>query len=265
MHIVQALVAIHERYLSSTPDIQRSVAEIYHWSRAAALFNQKLSEPVEPNDRDPLWAAAAMMGTVSFSSIGGSRPEEAWPLRQSRSTDLQWLKFSEGKMAIWHITNPMRLDSIFRPVALDYEVDGLLHAVTSSGIEGAAQMFTKLCDMDESSTVDNNPYHSAVHKISLLLYIDVDRSTVVRFLSFIGHMNPEYRVLLEKKDPRALLLLAYWFAKGCNSVWWVERRAVVECQSICLYLEKEYPAYTELHELLLYPKMQCGLVDFLEM
>jgi hypothetical protein len=67
---------------------------------------------------------------------------------------------------------------------------------------------------------------------------------------------------LEAKDHRALLLLAYWFAKVCNtSVWWLDRRATLECQAICLYLER-YSTDVVVHDLLEFPRAKCGIGPF---
>jgi hypothetical protein len=47
-----------------------------------------------------------------------------------------------------------------------------------------------------------------------------------------------YRNLLLEKDPRALLILGYWFAILCKlNQWWIDDRAKLECRSICMYLE----------------------------
>jgi hypothetical protein len=80
------------------------------------------------------------------------------------------------------------------------------------------------------------------------------------FLSFIGHMDPKYKALLHQKDPKALLLLSWWYGKMCQyNVWWQSRRMVLEGQAICLYLERECEE-EEIVGLLCYPKMMTGLI-----
>jgi hypothetical protein len=63
-------------------------------------------------------------------------------------------------------------------------------------------------------------------------------------------MQPHFKGLLERKDPRALLLLAYWYAKVSGSLWWMTRLAKLECQATCLYLERHYARETAIQELL---------------
>ena len=259
MHGVQTLTAIHDRYLSASPNLRQTNTEVYHLSRAAALFSRQLSAPVEPPDRDALWTTAVLLGAITFASIEASTPEEAWPLRQPEPSDLEWLRMSDSKAAIWNITNPLGPDSIFHTLADQYKTDYLVSAASRSGIEGIPSVFMQLYGLDNSSTAETSPYYAAVHALAPLMRIECDQSNFLRFLSIIGQMQPEFKRLLEQKDPRALLLLAYWYAKVCHAVWWVERRAILECQATCLYLERHHAGETAIQELLPFPKMRCGL------
>lgn len=54
-----------------------------------------------------------------------------------------------------------------------------------------------------------NPYYAAVHSLAPLLGVDCNHSTILRFLSYNSYMNAKFQDLLEKKDPRAMLLLAH--------------------------------------------------------
>jgi len=260
MHVVQTVTAIHERYLSTPFNPRPSITEVYHWSRAAALFHQKLSLPVQPLDRDALWATAILLATGAFSWIEASKPEEAWPLKRPEPSDLEWLRMSDGKMAIWDITDPLRPDSIFHSLTGDYQVHFVHLVATRSGIGGIPSAFIQLYGLDNWSTADNNPYYAAVYTLASLFPIKCDQSTIGQFLSFIIHMKPDFKRLLEQKDPRALLLLAYWYAMVCHSMWWLTRRATLECQATCLYLERYHAGEIAIQELLQVPKMQCGLV-----
>src|SRR4051812_10230370 len=102
MHATQALTAIHDRYLSSSSlssTAKLTTTETYHLSRGAALFSKKLSEPLQNSARDSLWATAALLGVISFSTIEAANPEEAWPLKPSEPSDFEWIGMSEHKAA----------------------------------------------------------------------------------------------------------------------------------------------------------------------
>lgn len=167
-------------------------------------------------------------------------------------------------MAIWNIANPLRPDSIFHTIADKDETGNLSSTTTTSWIIGVPSAFIQLCGLDNLSTADDNSYYTAVHALVPLLNIECDQSTIGRFLSFVSYMKPEFQGLLKRKDPRALLLLAYWYAKVCHSLWWIARRAMLECQATCLYLERYHASETAIQELLQFPRMRCGLVAEVE-
>ena len=80
--------------------------------------------------------------------------------------------------------------------------------VTAPGLEDLPPGF-KFCDLDASSNTGSNPYHAATSSLAQSLNSDSMFSIIMNFWSFVSNMRPEYKRLLERKDPRALLLLAY--------------------------------------------------------
>ena len=256
MHVVQTLTAIHDRYLTAPPDAPRTIAEVYHWSRAAALFNRKLSAPIQPHDRDALWACAALLGIVAFCSVGASTPETSWPLSRRMPGGPEWLIMCDGKKTIWKVASPLRPDSVFSSVASEYEFDSRPLEPTRPG---TGCIPATLFDLDDSSTSENNPYHTAVYTLAPLLDAKPPQPTTLKLFSFVDYMQPEFKRLLEHRDPRALVLMANWYAKLCHSQWWATRRAMLECQATCLYLERYHGDDSAIQELLQFPKMTCGL------
>ena len=91
MHIALALTLMHDRYLPGFADTPQSVTEAYHWYQGTAMFKRKLSRPIEPSERDALWAVAALLGVLSFAQIDATTYEEAWPLKAPSYSDLDWL------------------------------------------------------------------------------------------------------------------------------------------------------------------------------
>ena len=260
MHVVQTLTAIHDRFLTESPRSRLSVPEIYHWTQAVSLFNRKLSAPIAAVDRDSLWATAALLGAIAFSSIDATTPEEAWPLKPSDASDLDWLMMSEGKRAIWVIADPLRPDSVFHSLSEEFDNAYYFAPKFAPGIDGIPTAFIKLYGFDVTTTAESNPYHVAVRAICGMLDVECTQANVVKLFKFSSHMQPEFLCLMAQKDPRALLLVVYWYAKIQNAIWWVHRRANLEGQAICLYLERWYPHDTAIHDLLQFPKRSFGLV-----
>lgn len=261
--MVQALTALHDRHLSPTPNFRQTYAELYHASRAAALFNAKLSSPLKAEDRDPIWATAALLGIAAMCWMEASCVEEAWPLAPRGATDLDWIQMSEKKAAVWEITQPLREGGRFRHLAGEYQrnYEALRAAQVKTGIKELPSGLTNLCEVDEHSTEHNNPYFNALVGLACAMSVESTRANILVLLSFIGHMNPQFQKLLKEKDPRAMLLLAYWYAKIWDTTWWLERRSALECKAICLYLERYHADETRVLELLSVPKMRCGLAN----
>ena len=261
MHIIQTITEIHDRHLSSSFS-RPSTTELYHWSQGIALFNRKLSSPVRPHDHDPLVLTAAFLSTAAFSRIAASSPEEAWPLRQSEPLDLKWLNIYHGKAIIRNMMVPSRTNSFFQALSQSTHLrTGFLDCPTSeSGIWVMPPAFIRLYDLGNSSTAEKNPYHAPIEALIPLLHIESDQSNIPQFFLFANTIRNCFRDLLERKDPRALLLLSYWYATICRSLWWMTRRATLECHAICMYLERHHNGDKELMGLLQYPKVRSGLV-----
>lgn len=251
---------MHDRYLHDGNVIEQSTAEAYHWYKGTALFNQVLRGPVKPEEKDTLWATVALLGAIAFACVDARTPEQAWPLRPATGTDLEWLRMSDGKKSVMKIADPYRPDSAFAEVAPLHRKDFASMSSTDYKIEALPDGFVKLFDLGPSSTRQNNPYHSPAAVLSQLLEIECTQQTILKYLAFISFVEPEYKILLERKDPRALLLLSYWFAKICPyNQWWMQRRALLECQSICIFLRRYHWYDIEIQRLLHYPRMMCGL------
>lgn len=249
---------MHDRLSSVRGDPKRSLTETYHWSRGAALLNRKLASPIQPQDRDALWASAAMLGIANITSIEASTPEEAWPLSSSETSDLTWIHLAQGKKALWDATDPLRPDSIFHSMKDEYAT--MSSEPSLLALEGMLPGFVDLCRLYEPLAYQNNPYYSAVSVLSQLLPFKCTQATMKIYLLFLNFMKAPFKGLLHQKDSRALLIMAYWYGAMWDSLWWVERRARLECQAICLYLEKNHKSEKDIQTLLIFPQRKCGLI-----
>ncbi|WPH01150.1 Hypothetical protein R9X50_00398500 [Acrodontium crateriforme] len=261
-HVVLALVLMHDPYLSSEPFASPSTKESFHIYQGTALFGNKLYGPVKHEEKDALWSAAAILGCITIASIEATCAEESWPYRAPDPTDLDWLRMSEGKKEVWRICDPLRPDSVWSE-AIGYELNrhgDVPEVPQRPELDALHPFLIKIYDFDESAHANGDPYHTATSILTRVLGIPCNHSTILYFMSFIGHMDPAYIELLQQKDPRALLLLAWWWAKMCDyPVWWLHRRAKLECRAICLYLERDHSQEGEVIKLLQYAKVMCGL------
>ncbi|KAJ9611471.1 hypothetical protein H2200_004655 [Cladophialophora chaetospira] len=235
MHLIQAVTASHDRYVCGVATSRPSRTETYHLSQALATFQTILSRPIHPEDRDALMLAASLFGVISFFNLEATSIEEVWPLADS---DMSWLTLSDGKRAVWRVVGRPTPGSLWQEVASLYEKDGLKPVVTP---DHTPSVFDHLCSDDSSSpSAAANPYYKTARALVALLDLECDDSTWVQFLEFLCFVDPPFKMLLESRDPWALLILCYWYMKVCKGSWWVSSRGILQGQAICLYLERHH-------------------------
>jgi hypothetical protein len=237
MHGTLAVTAVHDRYLGLTLTHRRSLRESYHTSQCTTLFYKWLTqEPIKEEHKDALWAAAGTIGILTFSSMTASSPEQAWPLRTPEISDLEWLRLGAGKMTLFHLVDPLRPKSVFRPMSETFF--RMRTPVPATGIEGVSVELVQLCGLDESSTGENNAYFTVAHCLSRLLEVPKGEDSLGKVLRISSHMQNEFASCLEKKDPVALLLICLWYTRARGSKWWLDLRARYELPAICMYLQR---------------------------
>ncbi|KAH7413048.1 hypothetical protein BKA64DRAFT_719010 [Cadophora sp. MPI-SDFR-AT-0126] len=235
MHGSLAVALAYDRHLNSSSGSHSNLEECYHWSQSTILLKKRMTQPIEARDKDPIWGTAAALAILSFTSPEARRPEESWPLKSSGGSDLDWLRMSEGKMSLWHILNPLRPDSLFHMLSDTYML--MQSPFPEAGIDNIPAELAGLCCLEESSTVESNPYFQATHALSHSLCLPDNEVTTAQVQFFMRAIHGHFKDLLQDKDPVALLLLYMWYRKASRSIWWIELRARVECPAIRLYLQ----------------------------
>ncbi|KAI1741317.1 hypothetical protein F4680DRAFT_73426 [Xylaria scruposa] len=247
MHSSLAVALAYDRYQNSSGS-RRTLEECYHCSQSTVLFNRRLREPIETKDKDAIWGTAAALAIVSFSSPDVCGMEEAWPIKPSNYSDLEWVRMIKGKMSLWRIINPLRSDSIFRVMASAFA--DMNTPLPKKGIDGIPRALAIVCHLDDLSTAENNPYFNAAHAIAQIQGLSDSQVKTGHTLLFTRIIQGPFEFLLRGKDPVALLLLYLWYRKTERSIWWIELRARVECPCICSYLQLYHKEYSAVHAFL---------------
>lgn len=260
MHVVMTVTAMHDRYINGPMSSKISAFEIYHWNRAMAMFKQKLDMPLTSADKDPIWATYALLKGICLAHHDATCPEEAWPLNSAGSSPFDWIRLQYGVHAVWQLIYPLEPNSPFNDLVKQISQRLVLPRSSVKESESVPPLMAELFELDESSDDLNNPYYRAVPIISSLMEIDCNEDTIFQFFRFSAQLHPDLRRLLFVKEPRALLLLASWYAMVCGAIWHIRRRATIECQSICIYLERYHADNVTLQQLLRFPKSKCSLL-----
>lgn len=235
MHASLAVAFTYDRFMNGSLGCRRTVEECYHWSRSTILLKEQLRGPIQTKDKDPIWGTAAALAVLSFSSPDACTPEQAWPLKSSGSSDLDWLRMIQSKMALWDTANPLRPDSLFHVMASTFA--HMNSPLPEKGIYGISRAMVTVCGLKDSSTAENNPYFHAAHAVSQILNIPDAEVTAGPIQICIQSIHGHFKDLLQRKDPVALLLLYLFYRKSSRTIWWINLRARLECPSIFLYLQ----------------------------
>lgn len=260
MHVITTLTLMHDRHLSMMDNLQYCphlvLAEYYHWYRATLLFNDRLSALRQfqgeetAASRVAMLSTAAILWTISFSHIEARTSQEAWPLKSTSSSDLNWIRMNSGKEQIWKVTQSYRPDPVSMTLASmrthemliipykDKINDGFLNNIPPAFI----RLFN-LANHDSPPQDDSiDPHYTIGMQVAQVVFGDYPiYVTILSFVSFVGGISSEVKGLLEAKDPRMLLALALWYAKLYQvGIWWMSRRLLLEGQAIRIYLKRFY-------------------------
>ncbi|KAJ9137444.1 Alpha-galactosidase [Pleurostoma richardsiae] len=263
MHLLLGLTLMHDRFLSSKHNQQPSTAELFHVSQGTSLFSRRLSEhsSCTPLELDALWAASTFLGVITAGAIEAKTAEEAWPLRPRLNDHPDWITIGEGKKKVWEISDPSRPDSCFHALKMP-AIDAFLTESPKGGeLQNLPRDLVQLLGLIDPSNRASNPRYHMANIMSRLMPLEFSQTTVLKFATFLTQMSPAFRDLLQTRDPGALVLLTYWYAKASMSQqWWTWHRAILECQAICIYLERCHKHIVNLDGILQFPRSHCGLL-----
>ncbi|TPX10274.1 uncharacterized protein E0L32_008679 [Thyridium curvatum] len=256
MQAILAVTLMHDRLLASSPPPKASAKELFHLGKAVGLFSSTLRQPCALLDKAALWVTAVLLGSATIADADAVSPEDAWPLRSPSEDDLAWLRMSDGKREVWRIARPEAAGHMFQDIFTE-KSHAAQHRDTFDRLPPA---LVSLLDLHTECDAWENPYRHAALTLNALMGLECSQATITKFLAFISQMRPDFRQLLEWKDPRALLIFATWYSKLCHyQQWHIWRRAVLETQAICLYLERYHGDLPHLQELLSFPRQASGM------
>ncbi|KAJ0114572.1 hypothetical protein J7T55_004816 [Diaporthe amygdali] len=266
MHIVLAFTYTHDRLLQPIPD-KPCAAELFHHYKGSALFNYRLREDATPSERDAIWITSTLIGAIEWSKMEAESFEEAWPLKDRDPGEPDYLTLLVGKQDVWDFLDPTRADCCFKSLLVKCKIDGEdtgfdPYQLKDGGFYNLPSPLLDFLGLTDPLIWHSSPYHRAANIISQLIPLEYNQRTLMKFTTFLFLMAPEFKDLWIRKDPGALLLISYWYAKTIPlRQWWTWKRAVLECQAICIFLERYHDDIPHLERLLEFPKRSCGLVS----
>lgn len=241
MYTALAIAQIHRRHrlalASSDLKLENPTpSESRYMSLALSSYNERLSAPLTAADADALLVTSTLLCAVSFASISSTDPSLSWPNTASPS-HLDWLKVQQGPGIVLAATAIWLSQSALFSTFKDFDVP-------ASGSEQNLidtnfwDDLCSLCEITEASDTKTNPYYAALMSLAPLISLEPSAVNSARFFPFIGSLQPAFVKLLAIKDPRALLILAWWYGLAVRlGQWWLTPRARAECFAIITFLD----------------------------
>lgn len=219
--------SLHNRY---------ALAEATHWQSGLQLYQKALTG--KKHDFDGTITATFLSIIFTFA-LDDEIPQDSYTANDPDKLmhAINPLAATGGFGAIRNVLGERMLDSVWRAVLLDSDDDKGTFSSDTPGIVGLPRAFVQLCGLDENSNSDNNPYHTIVRLLTPLLHLKQDGNNFTKLISFSGRTWRYFKPLLLRRDPRALLLISYWFALMRQvDQWWIATRAKTECLALVKYL-----------------------------
>ncbi|KAK3986201.1 hypothetical protein QBC44DRAFT_297633 [Cladorrhinum sp. PSN332] len=293
-HLVLTTTLMHDRLQtpSHTPAVPTS-AELHHYATGSSEFNKLLSCPpstLTTPQKDAIFIGAILLACTSFAQLDANLPPtKIWPF-VSGDHDLSWLKISVGKRTIHKLIDiSNQSDSSLKEISGGFMLPG------AGGNDGAPvagvdldsdrelmnrylpEGLIKLLGLHfEGATPVTNMYYTAAVFIARMMPLDLvtpsdseggetnkevlsSAENLLVCLILISHLPERFMQMLEEKDPRALLLMSYYYGKIAQSGrWWLRTRAVAEGRAVVGYLEVYHGGdIGGLEGLLEFPKRYC--------
>lgn len=264
MHTLLTLTLMHDRYLSPNHSNEPSAKEAYHCYQAAASLQKQLGPPLQVAEQAGLWVASALLSIIVFAQLDANNVEDVWPLQGESTPNIDWIKIGRGKHDIYKVTTLLHHDPVFSTLTIMLHPEREFPLRTGLSPTQLPLPFIRLYNLSDNDEPDKppNPYRDAITRLARVL--DPKCRPLQVILEFWGftNMTLEFKALLGDRDPRALLVLAYWYMRASQlGVWWLRPRTFLEGRAICIFLERYYADDADLQSLVRYPKAAFGVAD----
>lgn len=220
-------LSLHQRY---------AVAEASHWQSGLQLYRKALTGKTHDFDGT---ITATFLSIIFTFALDDKLPQDSYAANDPEKLmhAINPLAATGGFGALRDVLGERLMESVWRAVLLDSDDHKGTFSRDTPGIAGLPIAFVDLCELDESSSTGNNPYHTIVRLLTPLLRLKPQTHNFTKLIAYSGRTWVHYKPFLYRKDPRALLLISYWFALMRQvDQWWIATRARAECLAIVNYL-----------------------------
>jgi hypothetical protein len=260
-YLLHSIAAFSASHLSlSRPNQKKySMAAILHYERSLTSYSIELRTHLDASNADSIIGCSHLQTMLAFGNVYQSLASF------SGGGEFAWLRAMRGVTILWDTPNlrPHLENSIWYRVCIDTRASDSSvcnHTEpdeTNLWASHTSTVLHQLCDRGPNPGIQENPYQVALSHLCPLMRGDIGQGTIGPFMFLIGSLPSSYIELLDRKDPRAMLILCYWstFLSQIDQ-WWITRSAKIVCTRLCKYLDTIPDS--RIHDLLRFPASKCG-------
>jgi hypothetical protein len=226
LEVILAISACHMRHHTLSSTTYR-VAEHFRQAQALQGFQSALSRPFDQQGADALLLTAMLLNFLSFSLPGEADDADictSWVFR-TNGDQLGWMALNMGFKPLILATAAFRQDSILKWM---YEgSDDESHRFSSPGpLVNVPSSWKTFFGLDGDHADPDSIFYEPVRILAIARSLRPAPEEFLRYVSFFGKLDVEFRALVEAQDERAIWLLGYWFGLMSRyDLWWMRVRA----------------------------------------
>jgi hypothetical protein len=262
-HLLHAIVSFSAAHLDHLyPDPKLRVTAVHHFGRLVALFAADL-KTLNGDTIDNLFGTCIMLTMLSYLTVGYDNPDL---LCNPEEHQCNWDAFrSLGGVRIMH-GNPDFHDQLSRGVwsSLVEEIEERKEAMNNGPMVVPAWWsnimagLCELCDVSPDLQHGDSLYLEPLQGLNKIAYGSLDDTKVGQMMHYIGALPVPFAKVLEKLEPRAMLIILYWHALlMLIGQWWATHTGIVASRRTIAYLWKFGGA--GMRKMLVFPAALCGL------
>jgi len=227
LHAMLSFSAYHLSFLH--PGARKySISSTLHYDRSLKSYSTTLQDHLESTDSNGLLACSMLLGMIAFRNISVNGPDlQTSPDPENSLAEFSGLQFISGISLLKDIPSlGSTLDSKIWQNALmgcgEGSLDDVETSDTSSNASKIMDSLEQLCECEFTQFTNEGPYVKALNALGRFMQLEIDHDKIGKLFMFIRDLDPRFVRLLERKEPKALLLLCYWFALLSQiDQWWI--------------------------------------------
>ncbi|KAH8799814.1 hypothetical protein F5884DRAFT_117541 [Xylogone sp. PMI_703] len=161
----------------------------------------------------------AILASIDDDDVGSMCPRASWVFQGGKDS-LRWLTLQMGLKPLLMATKMYHEKSVLQPIFRSSDEDDITSA-EGGELGQVPETWARVTSAGEPHT---GAFHDPVRMLAKIRLLRPSPGNTLRYVRFIGTLEPEFLTLLENRDERALWIYGYWLGlMGRLKAWWCGR------------------------------------------